>query len=33
MLKTHADLRKEKGLAIPSKGRDSEYIVHEDEID
>lgn len=33
MLKTHAELRKEKGLAIPSKGQDSEYIVHEDAID
>lgn len=33
MLKTHADLRREKGLAIPTKGRDSEYIVHEENID
>ena len=33
MLKTHAELRRENGLAIPSKGRDSEYIVHEEAID
>jgi len=33
MLKTHADLRRDNGLAIPSKGKDSEYIVHEEDID
>jgi hypothetical protein len=33
LLKTHAQLRKEKGLAIPSKGQDSEYIIHDENID
>ena len=33
MLKTHAELRKEKGLAIPTKGQDSEYIRHDEKID
>lgn len=33
LLKTHAELRKEKGLAVPSKGQDSEYIVHEAALD
>jgi hypothetical protein len=33
MLKTHSDLRKERGLGLPTKGQDSEYIVHEEEID
>lgn len=33
MLKTHAELRKEKNLPIPSKGQDSDYIKHDDAID
>lgn len=33
MLKTHAELRREKNLPIPSKGQDSEYIKHEEDID
>jgi ribosome biogenesis protein BMS1 len=33
MLKTHSELRKENGLAIPTKGKDSEYIVHEAAIE
>ncbi len=33
MLKTHAQLRKERGLEIPTKGRDSEYIRHDEVID
>lgn len=33
MLKSHADLRRERGLAIPTKGMDSEYIVHEEAVD
>ena len=33
MLKTHSDLRKQLGVEIPNKGRDSEYIFHEEDID
>lgn len=33
MLKTHSEVRKERGLEIPTKGRDSEYVVHEEDID
>ena len=33
MLKTHAELRKEKNLPIPSKGQDSDYIKHDEAID
>jgi hypothetical protein len=33
MLKTHAELRKERNLPIPSKGQDSDYIKHDDAID
>jgi hypothetical protein len=33
MLRTHADLRRVKGLDVPTKGKDSEYIVHEEDID
>ncbi|CDW84912.1 bms1l protein [Stylonychia lemnae] len=33
MLKTHAELRKEKNLPIPSKGQDSDYIKHDEVID
>jgi hypothetical protein len=33
MLKTHADLRREHGLEIPTKGIDSEYIRHDEAID
>lgn len=33
MLKTHSQLRKERGLEIPSKGKDSEYIRHDEVID
>jgi ribosome biogenesis protein BMS1 len=33
MLKTHADLRRERGLAIPSKGQDSEYLRHDETVD
>ncbi len=33
MLKTHADLRREKGVSIPSKGIDSDYIRHDETID
>ena len=33
MLKSHADLRKERGLAIPTKGQDSEYVRHDEYID
>jgi len=33
LMKTHNQLRKEKGLAIPSKGRDSEYVVHDENLD
>ena len=33
MLKTHSQLRREQGLEVPTKGRDSEYIVHDDAID
>lgn len=33
MLKTHADLRRENGLEIPTKGIDSEYVRHDETID
>lgn len=33
MLKTHADLRRENGLEVPTKGIDSEYVKHEEKID
>lgn len=33
MLKTHAELRREKGVDIPTKGQDSEYIRHDEAID
>lgn len=33
MLKTHAELRKERNLPIPTKGQDSEYIRYDEEID
>jgi len=33
MLKTHADLRREHGLEIPTKGVDSDYIRHDEKID
>jgi ribosome biogenesis protein BMS1 len=33
MLKSHADLRRERGLDIPTKGQDSEYIRHDENID
>lgn len=33
MLKTHAELRKDRNLPIPSKGQDSEYIKHDEAID
>lgn len=33
MLKTHSELRKERNLPIPSKGQDSEYIKHDEQID
>lgn len=33
MLKTHAQLRKDRNLAIPTKGQDSEYIKHDETID
>ena len=32
LLKTHAELRREQGIAIPVK-KDSEYIIHDEEID
>jgi hypothetical protein len=33
MLKTHSDLRKERGLAIPTKGQDSEYLRYDETVD
>lgn len=33
LLKTHNELRKLNNLPIPSKGRDSEYIIHDEKID
>ena len=33
MLKTHADLRRENGQELPTKGIDSEYVRHDEKID
>jgi ribosome biogenesis protein BMS1 len=33
MLKTHSDLRKERGLSIPTKGQDSEYLRYDETVD
>jgi len=33
MLKTHAELRRERGLTIPSKGQDSEYLRYDETVD
>ncbi len=33
MLKTHAELRRERGIAIPSKGQDSEYLRYDETVD
>ena len=33
LLKTHSELRRERGLEIPTKGKDSEYIIHDEKID
>jgi ribosome biogenesis protein BMS1 len=33
MLKTHAEVRRERNLPIPSKGKDSEYARYDEKID
>ena len=33
MLKTHAELRRERDLPIPSKGIDSEYLRYDENVD
>lgn len=33
MLKTHAELRKELNLPIPTKGQDSEYLRYDEAVD
>jgi len=33
MLMTHAQLRKDRDLPIPNKGKDSEYAHHDAELD
>jgi hypothetical protein len=33
LLKTHSEIRKDKGLAIPSKGQDEAYLIHDENVE